>query len=208
MPKIKIPHKSTHIDMTAMTDVAFLLLTFFMLTTKFKPPEIVSVVTPSSIAEIPIPDTDIILISVDTSGRVFFNVDGKPWRQALIDEMDTKYSLGLSADEKKAFTVGGAVGTPFNELKAYINDPKSFNPNDLKGIPIDTADNQLDAWLIYSRITNPNARIAIKADGNTKYPVIKRVIEVLQDRKINKFNLITSLEANPNKLVGVAKKEE
>ena len=50
MSRAKIPRKSTHIDMTAMCDVAFLLLSFFILATKTKPPEAVAVMTPSSVS--------------------------------------------------------------------------------------------------------------------------------------------------------------
>ena len=69
MPKVKVPRKSTSVDMTAMTDVAFLLLTFFMLATKFKPDEPVVVDTPSSISEIKLPESGIMQITIDKQGR-------------------------------------------------------------------------------------------------------------------------------------------
>src|SRR6188474_1318341 len=103
MPKVKVPRKSTSIDMTAMCDVAFLLLTFFMLATKFKPDEPVTVKTPSSISEIPIPDNDIMLITVDAKGRIFFSIDNKNMRNDLIDNMDEYKHLGLSKEEKYKF---------------------------------------------------------------------------------------------------------
>ena len=85
MPKVKIPRKSTLIDMTAMCDVAFLLLTFFMLTTQFKSDESVIVDTPSSISEIKLPDTDIINITITQDGKVFFSIDNKNFtREKLI----------------------------------------------------------------------------------------------------------------------------
>src|SRR3954471_5070650 len=96
MPQVKMKRQSTNIDMTAMCDVAFLLLTFFMLATKFKKDEPVMVVTPSSISQIAIPDTSIMLITVDNKDRVFFSIDrknvqeygGNEARMALIDGMD------------------------------------------------------------------------------------------------------------------------
>src|SRR5271165_6555664 len=98
MPHAKLPRKSTHIDMTAMCDVAFLLLTFFMLATKFKPDEPVIVKTPSSISEIILPDRNIMLITIDTKGRIFFSIDdtvidGKPARKALIENVNTDKGL-------------------------------------------------------------------------------------------------------------------
>ena len=120
MPKIKMPRKSTHIDMTAMCDVAFLLLTFFMLATKFKPDEPVTVVTPNSISEIPIPDKDIMLLTIDPKGRVFFSVDNQLIRRSLIDEVNDTKQLGLTEEEKKAFSLGASIGTPFSQLKSYL----------------------------------------------------------------------------------------
>ena len=101
MPHVKIPRKSTNIDMTAMCDVAFLLLTFFMLATKFKPDEPVVVKTPSSISEIPIPDADIMLITVDPKGRVFFSIDNKLKRKELIENIDEYKKLGLTENRKR-----------------------------------------------------------------------------------------------------------
>src|SRR6185436_11930363 len=96
MPKASLPRKSTNIDMTAMCDVAFLLLTFFMLATKFKPDEPVVVKTPSSISEITLPDVDIMLLTVDSKGRIFFSIDNKLKRKSLIDEVNTSRNLGLT----------------------------------------------------------------------------------------------------------------
>ncbi|MBS1773751.1 MAG: biopolymer transporter ExbD [Bacteroidetes bacterium] len=204
MPKVKIPRKSTTVDMTAMCDVAFLLLTFFMLATKFKPDEPVTVRTPSSISEIPLPDTSIMLITVDPKGRIFFSIDNKNKRLALIDYVDEYKKLGLTAAEKSAFAIGSSVGVPFNQLKSYLNaDPeqqKEFN-NSSPGIPADTSveneNNELAAWIRSARNTNPYLRICIKADGAATYPEIKKIISTLEGWKIFKFNLITGLKAVP-----------
>ena len=207
MPKHKIARKGTKIDMTAMCDVAFLLLTFFILTAKAKPEELVTVTTPSSISEIRLPDVDMILITADTAGRVFFDMDGQPKRIDLINAIDEKYELGLSDAEKKLYSIRGPIGVPVNQLKTWVNDPHAIEPHAMTGIPYDSLDNQLDSWVIFARVANPMARIAVKADGKTPYPTIKKIMDVLQDRKINQFNLITDLEANPNKPKGEAKKE-
>lgn len=204
MPKLKMPRKSTHVDMTAMCDVAFLLLTFFMLATKFKPDEPVTVTTPNSISEIPLPDADIMMITVDPKGRIFFSVDNPKVREALIEDMDEYKKLGLSAAEKRAFAVGSSVGVPFSQLKSYLaaepNQQKEFDKTAV-GIPTDTVvtsdANELAAWIRLARNNNPKLRITIKADGDASYPDIKKIISTLEGWKIFKFNLITGLKAVP-----------
>ena len=204
MPHAKLPRKSTNIDMTAMCDVAFLLLTFFMLATKFKPDEPVVVKTPSSISEIPIPDTDIMLITVDEKGRVFFSIDNKLKRKELIDNIDEYKNLGLTEAEKTSFAIGSSIGVPFNQLKSYLAaDPatQSQYAKSAVGIPTDTTvdseNNELAAWIRSARNTNPRLRICIKADAETAYPSVKKVIKTLEGWKIFKFNLITGLKSVP-----------
>src|SRR5688572_22261746 len=123
MPKFKLPRKSTNIDMTAMCDVAFLLLSFFMLATKFKPDEPVTVVTPSSISSIPIPDADIMLITVDPKGRIFFAIDNKLRRKELIQNIDEYKKLGLTEQEMNTFAIGSSIGVPFSQLKSFLAMP-------------------------------------------------------------------------------------
>lgn len=204
MPKLKMPRKSTNVDMTAMCDVAFLLLTFFMLATRFKPDEPVTVVTPNSISEIPIPDNDIMLITVDPKGRVFFTVDSKNDRMEIINDIDEYKNLGLTQQEKTNFSIGASVGVPFNQLKSYLDatpdEQKGFDKQ-TAGIPTDTVNtsdqNELAAWIRIARNNNPKLRIAIKADADASYPDIKKVIKTLENWKIFKFNLITGLKAVP-----------
>jgi len=204
MPKLKMPRKSTNVDMTAMCDVAFLLLTFFMLATRFKPEEPVTVVTPNSISEIPIPDNDIMLITVDPKGRVFFNVDSKNDRMDIINDIDEYKNLGLTQQEKTNFSIGASVGVPFSQLKSYLDatpDQQREFDKQTTGIPTDTVNtsdqNELAAWIRIARNTNPKLRIAIKADGGASYPDIQKVIKTLENWKIFKFNLITGLKAVP-----------
>ncbi|HRO41526.1 MAG TPA: biopolymer transporter ExbD [Flavipsychrobacter sp.] len=205
MPKVKMPRKSTNVDMTAMCDVAFLLLTFFMLATKFKPDEPVTVVTPNSISEIMIPDVDIMLLTIDPKGRVFFSVDNKNnTRKNLIEDVNEYKGLNLTPQEMAQFTNGASVGVPFNQLKSYLAaDPVQQKEYDKQtsGIPTDTVNtsdqNELAAWIRMARNSNPKLRIAIKADGDANYPEIKKVIRTLENWKIYKFNLITGLKAVP-----------
>jgi biopolymer transport protein ExbD len=204
MPKVKLPRKSTNIDMTAMCDVAFLLLTFFMLATKFKPDEPVVVKTPASISEIPLPDVDIMLITVDEKGRVFFSIDNQLKRRDLIQDINDYKKLNLTDQEIKSFAIGSSVGVSFSQLKSYLSadpDQQKQLAEKSPGVPVDTTvdseNNELAAWIRSARNTNPRLRIVIKADEGAQYPEIKKVIRTLEGWKIFKFNLLTNLKAVP-----------
>jgi biopolymer transport protein ExbD len=206
MPKVKVPRKSTLIDMTAMCDVAFLLLTFFMLTTQFKSDESVIVDLPSSISEIKLPDTDILNITVTNDGKVFFNIDNKNFsRERLLSKISEKYpDLQFTPDEEKAFVLTGSIGVPLSQLKGYLDlDEVERKAYPQPGIPVDSTNNELGVWIMQGRLSNPNVRITIKGDEACPWPVIKKVMDTLQDKNVNKFNLITNLEADPNKLKGI-----
>jgi len=190
--------------MTAMCDVAFLLLTFFMLATKFKPDEPVTVVTPNSISEIPLPDADIMMITVDPKGRIFFSIDNQLKRKDLINDVDEYKKLGLTEQEKNSFAIGSSIGVPFSQLKSFLaaspDQQKEMNRS-AAGVPVDTTNtsdaNELAAWIRMARNTNPKLRITIKADNNATYPEVNKVIKTLEGWKIFKFNLITGLKAVP-----------
>jgi len=204
MPKVKLPRKSTNIDMTAMCDVAFLLLTFFMLATKFKPDEPVIVKTPASISDIPLPDADVMLLTIDPKGRIFFSIDNKNFRKSLIENIDQYKNLGLTEAEKNSFAIGSSVGFPFNQMKSFLaaapGDQKKLEET-APGVPADTSvdnpNNELAAWIRSARNTNPRLRICIKADQDATYPEVQKVIKTLEGWKIFKFNLITNLKAVP-----------
>ena len=206
MPKVKVPRKSTLIDMTAMCDVAFLLLTFFMLTTQFKTDESIIVDTPSSISEIKLPDTDILNITINREGKVFFSLDNKNFsRERLLQRISEKYpELQFTAEEEKAFVLTGSVGVPINQLKGYLDlEDEERKMYSQPGIPVDSTNNELGIWIMQGRLSNPNVRITVNADQFCAWPVVKQVINTLQDKNVNKFNLITDLEVDPNKLKGI-----
>lgn len=203
MPKVKVARKSTTMDMTAMCDVAFLLLTFFMLTSQFKGDESIVVDTPSSISDIKLPDTDIMNITITKDGVVYFGIDNKRFsREHLLERVTQKYNIQFTPEEIRAFTLTSGFGMPINQLKGWLA-LDDFERSNYKqpGIPVDSTNNELGFWIMQSRLTNPNLRIAIRGDGAAHYPVIKKVMNTLQDKNVNKFNLITDLEADPNKLV-------
>ncbi len=75
MPRIKKARVSVKIDMTPMVDVAFLLLTFFMLTTQFRPPEEVQIVLPASHSAFKLPESNVMLITLSKDDRIFLGFD-------------------------------------------------------------------------------------------------------------------------------------
>jgi len=190
--------------MTAMCDVAFLLLTFFMLATKFKPEEPVVVKTPSSISEIILPDIDVMLLTVDQKGRIFFAIDNKLKRKDLINVINDEKGLKLTEDEKNSFAIGASIGVPFSQLKGYLDaspDQRKQIDATAQGVPADTSvrnpNNELAEWIKSARNTNPRVRICIKADGDATYPEVEKIVKTLEGWKIFKFNLITNLKAIP-----------
>ncbi len=202
MPKVKIPRKSTAQDMTAMCDVAFLLLTFFMLTSKFTSKEVVQVATPSSISEIKIPDVNMVTILIDKDGKVYFGMDKQENRKEVIQQLSDYKKIKFTEKEIYNFSLIPNFGVPFDKLKLFLNQPAE--KRDLKewaiGIPCDSANNEFKQWIYYARTVNRNVRIAIKADRGTPYKVIKKIMTSLQEIKENRYNLITSLEEAPQGL--------
>jgi biopolymer transport protein ExbD len=203
MPRIKMARKSTTVDMTAMTDVAFLLLAFFMLATKFKPNEPVAVITPSSIASVMQPDANMILLTIDKKGRIFFDLPGQNYREQLINDLDKSFRLGLSVAEKRSFVLGASIGTDMKNLKSYL----AMKPEERKeaaietGISADSTNNELGIWLEYAIATQRSSinklKYCIKADNETPYPKIKTVLDVFKKKNIQKLNLVTDLEVAP-----------
>ena len=202
MPRIKVPRKSTAIDMTAMCDVAFLLLTFFILTATARQPEPLPVDTPASTVKIKLPDTDIATLTVG-KGKVFFGIPGQDIRRNLLEKMATVYGMDFTEEEKKRFSVMESFGVPLGNLKQIIAmQGEARNKEGLQpGIPIDSVGvrpSELHQWIYQARLAtkelhNVDMRVSIKGDANEKIPQIQKVIDILQTQNVNKFSLITSL---------------
>jgi biopolymer transport protein ExbD len=200
MGKIKMPTKTPTIDMTPMVDLFFLLLTFFMLTTTFRPQEAVQVDTPTSISETVTPERHIITLLVAKDNRVFFNVDqgidtSEHVRGKVLQAMGSQYQIRFEPAEIKKFEGLASFGLPVNKLKEWLNAPDQAARDVMEtGIPMDSIDNQLFMWIRFARTYNSNLEVAIKGDGQSDYKTIKRVMDILQDNNVNKFNLTTNLE--------------
>lgn len=207
MPKVKIPRKSTAIDMTAMCDVAFLLLTFFILTTKFRASEVVQIDIPPSSAQIPIPDKGIMLFQIGPDGRIFFGLDDQPTRLALLDKLSAQYQFPLSDKQKDAFRTLETWGMDIKQLPAFLDMDANARAHFAQpGLKIDTTGGaQIEDLILFSRQIydlspdrkdkSDRLRIAIKGDKTTQYKAFDKLIESLQNKKVNKFNIITSAKA-------------
>ena len=212
MPKVKVPRKSTAVDMTAMCDVAFLLLSFFILTTKFKSDDGLGVVTPNSVSTKATTDKDVVMVTMDKEGKAYFSVgdNNTAQKQDIIDMIDQGKSLGLSAKEKAAFARSGSyVGVPFSMLKSYLDltadQVKNFKS---PGIPLDTANNELSVWMNAATraFTGAKMNLLVKGDNNAKYPTFKGVIDAFKRNEIFKFSMVTNPEGVPEGTALAAKR--
>ena len=197
MGRAKIKKKDTFIDMTAMSDVTVLLLTFFMLTSTFVKKEPVQVTTPASVSEIKIPETDVLQILVDQEGKIFMSLDKQQDMQAVLESMGEEYGIKFTPEQAKRFTVASTFGVPIRSMQKFLDLPEDQRDKILKneGIPCDSTDNQFKSWVRNARAANADLRIANKADASTPYSVIKNVMNSLHDLRENRYNLITSLKA-------------
>lgn len=210
MSKLKMPKSSPSLDMTPMVDLAFLLVTFFMLTAQFRPEEAVAVDTPSSMSDQAIPTTNMMTIVVDTSGKVFWDMTDKGIRLAVLEELAKRVNYTPSERDKIKFANMGPVGVPLQHLPALLalekGDERKEFMTKLEGIPLDSTNNQLYEWVSTTRNIFWNASppphenpiVALKADGNTNYQRVAEVIRTFQAPgvQISKFKMITDLEAS------------
>jgi biopolymer transport protein ExbD len=205
MPRAKIPRKSTNIDMTAMCDVAFLLLSFFILATKFKPPEALSVVTPSSVSSKVAPDKNVVLVTMDRDGKVYFSVsDGNTSeKKDIIDAINTSKNIGLTDAEKKNFSANPSayIGVPFSQLKSFLDrTPEQLKGVNLPGIPTqDSTNNELRDWVgaAVAAFQGEKMNILVKGDDAAKYPSFQGVIWAFKKNDQLKFQLVTNPVAPP-----------
>lgn len=190
--------KSTSTDMTAMCDVAFLLLTFFILTATAKIPEALPVDTPASTVQTKLPDNDLATMTVG-DGKVFFDLKGREVRKKTLELMAEKYNVKFTEEDKTMFSLMEGFGVSIGSLKQII-EMKSADRTKAEqpGIPMDSLDNQLKDWIYFARTANIDVndkelQIAIKGDAKEEYPAIRKVMDICQEQKINSFSLVTGL---------------
>ena len=190
--------KSTSIDMTAMCDVSFLLLTFFILTATAKAPEVLPVDTPQSTVQTKLPTDNLATITIG-KGKVFFDLKGREVRKKTLELMGQKYELEFSDDDTNKFALMESFGVPLQNLKQILDMKASDRAKaGQPGIPKDSLDNQLKEWLLNARranidVNDKELEIAIKGDAKEEYATIKQVMDILQEQKINNFSLVTGL---------------
>jgi len=203
MPKVKIPRKSTNVDMTAMCDVAFLLLTFFILATKQKPPEVLAVSPPTSVSSKAAPDKSI-LITMTKEGKVFLLLGDQTKKSDIINNINTTKGLGLSPTELARLKKAEFIGMPLNKIKGMLALDKEIPASQMEGIPVDSTNNELADWM--RSVTNAYAggdqkklesMLLVKGDNAAKYPVFKNVKEAFKRNDIFKFRIVTNSEAIP-----------
>jgi len=197
MGKVKIKKKSTWIDMTPMSDVMVLLLTFFMLTSTFVKNEPVKVVTPGSVSEIKVPEKNVLNILVDKTGKIFMSMDNQNDTQAVLEGMAGQFGVELTKAQIHKFKKDAMWGVPMSDLSSYLSLSETEMAGELQnhGIPTDSIDgkkSEFQLWVEQARTQNPDVKLAIKADENTPYAVVKKVMSELQDMSENRYYLITS----------------
>lgn len=198
MGRAKLPRKSTSIDMTAMCDVAFLLLSFFILTTKFKPSEAIAVETPSSVSSKVAPNKDFVLVTIDKDGKVFLTIDDKQKREAVANSLNATKNLGIDV---AAFKSASFVGAPLSGLKTFLSLSEENRKGDqLPGIPCkDSTDNELIIWMqvVNEAYAGSKMDLLLKGDNVAKYPAFKNVLTAFKKNNIQKFQMVTNPENAP-----------
>lgn len=217
MAEVNTGKGSPSLDMTPMVDLAFLLVTFFMLTATSRVSEPVVVDTPSSTSDKLLPK-NVIMISVDDDGKAYYNINNYEVRRKTLEKMGQQYKIEFTEKEKQTFGGMTSFGVPIAQLKQYINmeDAERVKIKS-PGIPHDSLDNQLANWIRFGQIEAARQakaekdqaeklgrefkyeplRFAIKADAKTNYIAVKDIIKVFTDMELYRFNLITDLEQGP-----------
>jgi biopolymer transport protein ExbD len=205
MARPKIPRKSTAVDMTAMCDVAFLLLSFFILTTKFKPSEAVPINTPNSVAAKIAPEKNVIMISLNKDGKVFLSTgdsrDDKDKKEAMIKSVNGSRNLGLSEAEIQALVRAPFIGVSLATLKQQARLPVDQMTGDkLPGIPAkDSNNNELNDWMrgVADAYAGMKPNLLLKGDNVSKYPTFRNIIDAFRKNDFFKFQMVTNPESVP-----------
>lgn len=201
MGKVKVKKADVWIDMTPMSDVMVLLLTFFMLTSTFVKNEAVKVVTPGSVSEIKVPENNVLTLLCDKDGRIFVGMDTPKKMEDLISGMASQYGVQLTQKQLESGRGAATIGVSMQDLTTCLNFGDKMNEYmATKGIPTDSINgkqSEFQDWVQTARDNNgTEMKIAIKADAGTPYKVIKKMMSELQDMSENRYFLITALKSN------------
>lgn len=204
MPRAKLPRKSTNIDMTAMCDVAFLLLSFFILATKTKPPEVLAVEPPTSVSSKAAPENSI-LITITSDSRVFLMLGDGVRKEEIIKKLNANRNLQFTPNEMAKMAKAEFYGLPLAQYKSYMSSKKEIPAAKMEGIPVmDTSNNELVHWVkavadAYSGTDQRKLQemLLVKGDGNALYPVFKNVKQAFKKNELYKFRIVTSGEPVP-----------
>ena len=201
MGRPKIARKSTWVDMTAFCDVAFLLLAFFILTTRFKPPEALSVVTPSSVSSKEAENDDQCMVSIGPDGRVFISFSEENRRVEVIDDLNKRLGLTLTEAEVQRAATAEYFASPLNTLKSFLNlEPDARIGAAMPGIPVrDTANNEMKEWIrsVNNVFLGEKLNLMVKGDQQMSYPYFKGVIDAFKANDQMKFQIVTSQQSIP-----------
>ena len=217
MGKAKVKRASTSIDMTAMCDVSFLLLTFFVLTSTARQQESLIVDTPGSYSEAKLPDGNVAMITVGDEGKVFFHMSDQNVRVQTLQQMGALYGVEFTPEEYGKFKGLEDFGVSMKTMKALLAAESSERTAEKQnGIPVDStsnASNELSSWVKQARLASAKIlkdraielgedpddielmTVAIKADADEKFPSLNLIIETLRNQKQNKFSFVTGLKA-------------
>ena len=205
MGKVKVKKSDVWIDMTPMSDVMTLLLTFFMLTSTFVKNEPVKVNVPGSVSEIKVPENGVLTILVNPEkdvagnptgeGQVFLSIDNTEQLGETLQQM----MPSATALQMDVFTREGTFGVPLSEMGTYLNMSTDQRQKVLptKGIPLDSIDggmSEFQQWVDAARSVNENIKIALKSDATTPYKTVKKVMSELQDMDESHYYMITNLK--------------
>lgn len=199
MARAKIKRGSTSVDMTPMCDVAFLLLTFFILAAQFKPQDALNVTPPTSVSNKVAPQKDFLNVTIDKHNKVFLDMEQK-LKAEVLEELGKERNISFSPQEVKDFENLGYVGVPISQLKQFIKlTPEQIAKMDLPGIPVDSTNNELAAWIGAAKAVSMGSQLnfLIKGDDASKYPTFKAVVDAFKQNDEYKYNLVTNAKQVP-----------
>lgn len=199
MARAKIKRGSTSIDMTPMCDVAFLLLTFFILAAQFKPAEAITVETPTSVSNKVAAEKDFLTVTISKDNKVFLNMD-PAIKGDVLDELAKERNMTFSEQDKKNFINSQFVGVPINQLKQFDQlKPEQVKATDLPGVPVDSTNNELQAWIsaVVNARLGEKMNYLIKGDSKAKYSTFSQVIDAFKKNDQYKYYLVTGSKNVP-----------